>query len=137
MTPVFSGRTKLAISLAKYSFALRCAAWMYFLCHATKKVRKKTRQGVPPWNPPSVPLCKAEQEKNISFYRHRAPHSHHERQIWKAKSFVGSQRALGPLADFLSSFLCSGTKKGSYALRAALWRACPATQALKTKGLSL
>ncbi len=25
MTPVFSGRTKLAISLAKYSFALRCA----------------------------------------------------------------------------------------------------------------
>jgi len=43
MTPVFSGRTKLAISLAKYGFAPRCTCFDVLSLSLNKERTKETR----------------------------------------------------------------------------------------------
>jgi hypothetical protein len=69
MTPVFSGRTKLAISLAKYGFAPRCAGVDVHSLPRGKERTKKARQRLPPLETASVPLFKADRgEKHIYLH---------------------------------------------------------------------
>jgi len=60
MTPVFSGRTKLAISLAKYGFARSVCQLFVSLLATRQEVTKKRAQAFPPGHPLSVPRYKVD-----------------------------------------------------------------------------
>jgi hypothetical protein len=97
MTPVFSGRAKLVISLAKYGFAPRCAVFDVLSLSLNKESTKESQPRRSPWELPfraALQSEKGERHKKSFFNsRHIANTSGRYAQ---AKSFAGFLRALGP-----------------------------------------
>jgi hypothetical protein len=87
---------------ASHSFARSVCGLGVTSCLVTRS-NQETRQDVPSWISLRLPLFKANQEIDINVFCVVLQGSHHERQIWGAKSLAGFQGVLGPLVRFLAT----------------------------------